>query len=117
MKILSAECYGAENDVYELEILQRFEKTNPQHIGASYISRLIDSFEHQGPNGRHTCLVFKIMGESLLTFMKWFPDHTIPGPLLQRFTTQLLQALDYASVCEVIHTGRVFVLAVGYVPN
>jgi len=69
------------------------------------VSRLEDSFEHQGPNGRHVCLVFKLMGESLKTFKNWFPNDMIPNPLVQRFTIQLLQAIDYAHECGIIHTG------------
>lgn len=108
MKVLSAECYGQEKDIFELEILRKLSKTNQDHAGAQYVSRIVDSFEHQGPNGRHICLLFKAMAESLATFKLWFPTHTLPGPLLQRFSIQLLQALDFAHKCGVIHTGRDF---------
>lgn len=106
MKVLSAECYGGGADVFELDILHHLARTNQDHTGSTYVSHLVHSFEHEGPNGRHMCLVFKVMGETLATFKTWFPTHTIPNPLLQRFTSQLLQALDFAHKCGVIHTGN-----------
>jgi serine/threonine-protein kinase SRPK3 len=106
MKVLSAECYGAGNDIFELEILQHLRKVDPSHPGYKYISVLEDSFTHEGPNGSHVCLIFKVMGESLSTFRYWFTNHQIVSPVAARFTTQLLQALDYAHTCGVIHTGK-----------
>lgn len=107
MKVLSAECYGAGTDVFELEILRYFQKSNIEHVGYQYISALEDSFQHTGPNGCHVCLVFKVMGESFSTFRSWFAGRQVPSPLIQRFTTQLLHALDYAHSCGVIHTGKI----------
>lgn len=105
MKVLSAECYGADTDVFELEILQRLRSADPTHTGYKFVSIIEDSFVHQGPNGKHVCLLFKVMGESLSTFRDWF-DRRIPSPLVNRFTSQLLQALDYAHTVGVIHTGN-----------
>uniref|UniRef100_M4B4C6 non-specific serine/threonine protein kinase n=1 Tax=Hyaloperonospora arabidopsidis (strain Emoy2) TaxID=559515 RepID=M4B4C6_HYAAE len=33
------------------------------------VVRLIDSFEHKGPNGLHVCMVFEMMGDNLLTLI------------------------------------------------
>jgi serine/threonine-protein kinase SRPK3 len=108
MKVLSAECYGGDTDIFELEILQHLRLANVEHAGYPYISSLTDSFKHEGPNGVHVCLVFKVMGESLSTFRDWFPGGQMPAPLVQRFATQLLKALDYAHECGVVHTGDYF---------
>jgi serine/threonine-protein kinase SRPK3 len=107
MKVLSAECYGTDDDIFEIEILHHLKEGDATHPGYAYISLLQDSFTHQGPNGSHLCLIFKVMGETLSTFRDWFEDRTIPTPLVQWFTTQLLQALDYAHSRSVIHTGTV----------
>lgn len=106
LKVLSAECYGGVKDTYEREILEHLRAVDPSHPGYPYISTLIDSFEHHGPNGRHICLVFPVMGETLRSFGTWFEDHMIPNDIMRRFTIQLLLALDYAHDCGVIHTGR-----------
>ncbi|EFW14742.1 conserved hypothetical protein [Coccidioides posadasii str. Silveira] len=104
LKVLSAECYGGEKDTYEREILEHLRTADPSHLGYDYISTLVDSFEHHGPNGRHVCLVFPVMGETLRSFGTWFEDHMIPNEIMRRFTFQLLLALDYAHDHGVIHT-------------
>jgi serine/threonine-protein kinase SRPK3 len=106
MKVLSAECYGAGTDIFELEIMQHLGRKDPAHPGFQYLSTLEDSFEHQGPNGSHMCLVFRVMAETLYTFRSWFEGNQIPNCVVQKFTKQLLQALDYAHSCGVIHTGK-----------
>ncbi|WEW56931.1 serine/threonine protein kinase [Emydomyces testavorans] len=104
LKVLSAECYGGVKDTYEREILKHLRAADPSHPGYPYISTLVDSFEHHGPNGRHVCLVFPVMGETLRSFGTWFKDDQIPNDIMRRFTFQLLLALDYAHDCGVIHT-------------
>lgn len=71
-----------------------------------YVPRLIDSFKHVGPNGCHGCLVFDPMGETIASFVTLFEKFHSPIPIMQRFTKQLLLALDYAHQSNVIHTGR-----------
>lgn len=106
MKVLSAECYGTWTDIFELEIMQHLKTKNPEHDGYRHISTLRDSFLHEGPNGTHVCLIMKLMGETLSTFMNWFEKRLMPRPLAQLYTYQLMQALDYAHSCSVIHTGK-----------
>lgn len=106
LKVLSAECYGGSKDIYEREILEHLRDADPSHSGYAYIPTLIDSFEHDGPNGRHVCLVFRVMGETHRSFGTWFEDHMIPNEIMRRFTIQLLLALDYAHDHGVVHTGK-----------
>lgn len=42
--------------------------------GDKYITRLLDEFEHQGPNGAHKCLVFEPMGPSVNTMVEELPQ-------------------------------------------
>lgn len=105
MKVLSADCYVAGTEVLELKILKHLRTTGVTYPGSQFITTLEDSFEHEGTNGRHLCLVFKVMGESLSTFRKWLPRKELPSPLVQKFTEQLLQAISCAHSCGVIHTG------------
>jgi len=76
-------------------------------VGYKYICHMLDSFEHKGPNGTHVCLVLELMAESLRAFSVIFYRKEIPLPIMQRFTFQLLCALDYAHEHNVIHTGRI----------
>lgn len=106
MKVLSAECYGGTKDLFELEILKYLTKKNPDHPGWKYVATLLDFFAHTGPNGQHICLVSQVMAESFQDFGKWFPKNRIPSPVVQRFTMQLLQGLEYSHGCGVVHTGK-----------
>ncbi|KAL4783991.1 kinase-like domain-containing protein [Aspergillus varians] len=104
LKFLSTECYSGAEDIFELEILKHLRDSNSEHPGYRYIPTLVDSFEHVGPKGRHTCLVLEPMGESLASFGTLFSKHQVPNPIMQRFTKQLLLALDYAHQSGIIHT-------------
>jgi serine/threonine-protein kinase SRPK3 len=76
----------------EVEILQELEKNNfdkewvtsvntywkdnPERItngierDHSQVVQLLNSFIHHGPNGKHFCMVFEIMGVTLLEIIK-----------------------------------------------
>ena len=106
LKILSADSYGEkEESVFEREILTHLREADRTHAGYTFICHLEDNFEQQGPNGRHVCLVFELMGETLSTYRVWFKDQLLPHILMRKFTAQILMALDYAHDSGVIHTG------------
>jgi serine/threonine-protein kinase SRPK3 len=86
MKVLSAECYGTDRDIFEREILLHMHDADPSHPGHEHITQLVDTFEHTGPNGRHVCLVFEVMGETLRSFGTWFRHHRVPNSIMRRFT-------------------------------
>lgn len=48
-----------------------------------YCCRMIDWFEHTGPHGRHVCMVFEVLGDNLLTLIRW-AAHQEPHQLLLR---------------------------------
>ncbi|KAN0074302.1 Protein kinase-like domain containing protein [Elaphomyces granulatus] len=104
VKVLSAECYDGTKDLFEKEILNHLRDKDPSHPGYKHISILRDSFVLRGPYGHHVCLVFDPMGETLSSFGTLFIGCRIPGRIVQRFTKQLLLALDYAHASRVIHT-------------
>ncbi|KAI0158954.1 kinase-like domain-containing protein [Pestalotiopsis sp. NC0098] len=104
MKVLSADCYGTDKDIFEREILRHLRDADRTHLGYKYICHLVDDFEHSGPNGTHVCLVLELMGETLKTFGTVFNKTMIPNPLMRRFAFYLLAALDYAHDSNVIHT-------------
>ncbi|KAL7917591.1 kinase-like domain-containing protein [Trichoderma austrokoningii] len=114
LKILRAEVYGGEHDIFEREILNHFRSGKDRDLlGFKYICHLISDFEHKGPNGTHVCLVFELMGETLLSFGVWFHGDMLPYSVMHRFAIQLVLALDFAHELGVIHTDikpdRIFV--------
>lgn len=105
MKVLSAECSGSGSNIFEVKVLERLRAEGSSHPGSQHISMLEDFFHHDGPNGTPICLIFKVMGETAATFQKSFPQAQIPSPLVQRFASQLLQTIECAHACGIIHTG------------
>ncbi|SPQ22208.1 1c17f1d4-95d7-478a-8e76-adfc9a26f8ae [Thermothielavioides terrestris] len=105
LKILTADCYGQQQDTFELDILRQIKAQTTPHPGSNHILPLLDQFEHQGPNGKHVCLVFKAMGPDIQRYRRLFPRLRIPVPLVKDISRQLLLALAYLhDVCRVIHT-------------
>ena len=76
-----------------------------------YIVKQLDAFEHQGPNGTHTCLlIFEPLGQSLWYFSK--AERGLGNPpflptfAVKRVAFQLLTALKHIHGLGIIHTGR-----------
>ncbi|GAW16296.1 hypothetical protein ANO14919_057190 [Xylariales sp. No.14919] len=104
LKILRADCYGTGHDIFEKEILLHLRDGNRGLLGYNHVTHLVDDFEHEGPNGKHVCLVFQLYGETLRSFGAWFKESMIPTSVMRAFTFQLLCALDFAREHGVIHT-------------
>ncbi len=111
------------SDISELEresrILRHIREVAPAD-GAKYVSQPLDQFEHPGPNGIHTCLVFEPMGPRVNEmahlelsrtrkthmserFPPWKVDkapkfvdtHRCPAWMAKRILKQCLQALAF----------------------
>lgn len=106
LKVLSGECYYTDKDIYEREILRHRREGKPTMAGYPFICHLLDDFEIAGPNGKHVCLVFPLMGETLRSFGAWFERSLVPYSTMRRFTIEIALALDYAHDQGVIHTGN-----------
>ncbi len=91
----------------ELEILKVLRDTNPNHRGHRHVSFLRRTFMHQESNKEPVlCFIFEPMHTSLEDFRKRRPGQRFQTELVRRFTTQILQALEYAHGCGVIHCGK-----------
>jgi serine/threonine protein kinase len=111
----------------EVEILQELEKynNNPEwersvreywkknqekiqdgiSMSHSQVVQLLNSFIHHGPNGRHFCMVFEIMGVTLLEIIKRYNYTGIPLPYVRIMAKQILVGLDFLHrMCNIIHT-------------
>lgn len=62
---------------------------------AKHCVMLKDQFEHSGPNGRHVCMVFEVLGDNLLHLIKRYNYKGIPIPIVRNLTKQMLIGLDY----------------------
>lgn len=89
----------------ELKIYEHLTKVNSSHPGQSLIRELYDSFDIQGPIGKHRCLVLQPMHMTLLEMMK-LNTRPFNLPLLKMTVKRLLLALDFLHTeAEIIHTG------------
>lgn len=87
----------------EIKLLQAVRNKNP--TGSVPVITLLDQFEHFGPNGRHVCLVFEVLGCSLLKLIKRFNYKGAPLPLVRRLSKDILEGLHFLHTqAGIIHT-------------
>lgn len=99
---------GAQLD-NELDMYKRIKKGSWRHPGKSAVRFLLDSFDVEGPDGQHRCLVHLPLWESIRTFLYRNPVHRLPVPLLALTLKQVFLALDYLHTeCKIIHTGMYY---------
>ena len=113
MKIQKSASHYRDAAFDEIELLQSTvvattkEEVVKEH-GAGYNSRvviLLDDFEHKGPNGKHVCMVFEMLGENLLRVIKNFNYKGMSMEIVRNFTREICIGLDFLHRhCQIIHT-------------
>jgi hypothetical protein len=98
----------ADADRRELGILRHL-KTKCADID-DYVVRLLDNFEHTGPNGVHQCIVTEVLGPSLAgiedDLEDSFPDEVLPPDVAQSISLQIARGLARLHVAGVVHGGE-----------
>ncbi|KAL2862224.1 putative protein kinase [Aspergillus lucknowensis] len=90
----------------ELKVYGHLSKINSKHPGQSLIRELYDSFDLEGPSGKHQCLVLQPMHMTLLEMLGMNPK-PFDLPLLKMTVKRLLLALDFLHAeAEVVHTDN-----------
>lgn len=77
------------------------------NAGDAHVINLIDHFMHAGPHGNHVCMVFEVLGESLLSVVRRppYPTSGVPLQLVKQVARQILQGLDFLHArCGIVHT-------------
>lgn len=70
-----------------------------------HVVRLLDCFDHVGPNGTHVCMVFEMLGCNLLSVIKRYNYHGIPISIVKYMARQICHGLDFLHRhCKIIHT-------------
>lgn len=98
---------AAKDEIKLLEAVRRSDSNNADDSGTNNapLICLIDHFEHFGPNGRHVCLVFDLLGGSLLKLIKRFNYKGTPLALVRRISRNMLEGLHFLhSQVGIIHT-------------
>jgi len=100
MKVCKSKRSVTEQAMDEIALFERLQEgtTSP------HVVQLRGHFWHSGPNGRHKCMVFEVMGENLLTLVKHFDYDGLPIPWVQRISRHTLEGLAFVHSRGVIHT-------------
>jgi len=105
IKIYVQSAFTSSQSDTELEVYKRIENAPQHHPGRNTIRTLLDSFEVEGPKGRHRCLVHPALWESLLDLKHRNPIRRLPAPVVAFVLKRLFHALDLLhDECRVAHT-------------
>merc|ERR1712232_1477322 len=87
----------------EVALLDCLQDCNDCYV-SNHVVQMRSHFWHSGPNGRHKCMVFEVMGENLLALVKHFDYSGLPVEMVRRLTRHTLLGLEYIHSRGVIHT-------------
>lgn len=113
LKVQKSAPHYREAAIDEIELLNCVSSTLQSEIvvkefGTGFdpcIVTLFDAFDHVGPNGKHMCMTFEILGENLLKVIKRYDYQGIPIPIVKNFVRQICVGLDFLHRhCSIIHT-------------
>ena len=91
----------------ELPIYEEINDLQTTHEGRKYVRKMYDSFELQGPQGRHICLVHQPLGISLGELKELNPDGLFSSELIRQTLRCILMGLQFLhKEVRVIHTGK-----------
>lgn len=89
----------------ELDVYRRIERSPKQHLGRSAVRTLLDSFDVDGPSGRHRCLVHPPLWESMRKIRNRNDVRRLPVGFLAFSLKCLFHGLDLLhEECHVAHT-------------
>lgn len=87
----------------EIKLLAQIMKGDPK--AEKCCCYMTDHFEHKGPNGTHVCMVFKVLGENLLSVIKYYDYKGLPLNVVKQIAYRTLIGLDYLHrELQIIHT-------------
>ncbi|KAK7031332.1 kinase-like protein [Favolaschia claudopus] len=96
----------ANANLRELEIMRHLKKSECADI-EEYVVRLLDEFEHTGPNGVHQCIVTEVLGPSLAgiedNLENSFPDEVLSPEVVQSISLQIARGLRRLHDAGVVH--------------
>ncbi|PPQ66119.1 hypothetical protein CVT26_010920 [Gymnopilus dilepis] len=105
LKVVKSAGRYAETARDEIKLLSRVSAFSPNHPGREHIVSFLDSFNHQGPESSHVCIVFEPLGENLLALIERNKKKGVPRSLVRVIAKQILLGLEYLhDECDLVHT-------------
>ncbi|GMM29037.1 hypothetical protein DAMA08_017530 [Martiniozyma asiatica (nom. inval.)] len=105
MKVVRSARNYRETAIDEIKLLLKVNDSDQTHPGSNNIVKLLDYFDHKGPNGTHICMIFEVLGENLLSLIRRYKHKGLPILFVKQITKQVLLALDFLHrKCGIIHT-------------
>ncbi|KAG8407817.1 hypothetical protein J3459_018330 [Metarhizium acridum] len=103
---VSTESLDDDKDVRALRILEQNYASSDSSSPPCF-ARLLDTFQHHGPNGTHTCVVTELLGPTLSFLVNNYNDYDIqelfrPDTIL-RASRQLLEAIHMVQESGIVH--------------
>ena len=103
LKVVKSAPHYTDAAMDEVDILSHIKEKDPEN--RFHCCRLIDTFKHSGPHGRHVCMVFEVLGDNLLSLIRHYNHKGIPINIVKHLVRQILEALDFLHRrCGIIHT-------------
>lgn len=113
---MSIKIKTAESTVksWELHNLQTLARHTNGSLYAERLVQMLDDFTHEGPNGRHQCLVFELLGPHLVMLLtQYYEEHEcLETKAILKMSKQLLQAVTVIHEAGFAHGGMVFLLPI-----
>lgn len=105
LKVVKSADNFTETALDEIKLLKCVRDSAPNDPYHNRVIQLLDDFKVIGPNGRHVCLVFEVLGCNLLKLIINSEYYGIPIKNVKRIIRQVLEGLDYLHTkCKIIHT-------------
>ncbi|EPE25744.1 Protein kinase-like (PK-like) [Glarea lozoyensis ATCC 20868] len=88
VKILTADSPAS----IEAQHLKGLDQASNEGLDEVFIVELFDTFELEGPNGKHQCLIFEVLGPSLAVVLE---SYSLTSKEVLKATKQLLHAVSF----------------------
>lgn len=98
-------CTTGEDFSNEVKVSELVRSIDAEHPGKARLRVALDTFQIQGPNGSHQCLVFAPLGLTYTKFRTLFPNNALNKDLLQQSLLMILLGLDFLHQAGIVHTG------------
>lgn len=78
------------------------------HRGQAHLGKILDMFDHNGPNGTHKCLLLDLEGTNAQDLAQQYSSGRLPGCMAWTISKQITQALAFLHSIDICYAGQSF---------